>query len=88
MRTFEKHKKKSFPNTFCIPIQKFDKSVGVLEKFREKNIIVYSRIGNRLKTVTKILNENGFSVYNIIVEINNWERKIRFSNAIIKNLKN
>ena len=62
-----------FSDTFCIPVQKIDESIGILETFRDKNIIVFSRNGSRSKTATKILNENGINAYNIIVVMKSWE---------------
>ena len=53
-----------------MPIQKIDESIGILEKFRFNNVIVYCKNGNRSKDVTKILIENGFNAYKMIVEMN------------------
>ena len=51
-------------------------------------MIVYCRNGNRSKTATKILNENGFNAYNMIVGMNSWGWEINLRWQIIKDLKN
>ena len=46
------------------------------DKYRYKKIIVYCRSGNRSGTATKILNENGFTAYNMLGGMNEWKGEV------------
>jgi len=49
-----------------IPVQILDKRLGMLEPYKEKEIYVICRSGNRSGVATKILNSNGFKAKNVL----------------------
>jgi len=49
-----------------IPLQVLSTKVSELEKFRNKEIAVICRSGNRSRTATKFLLEKGFKVKNVL----------------------
>ena len=49
-----------------IPVQELGKRVGELEKYKNKDLVVICRSGNRSAVATKFLNENGFKAKNIL----------------------
>lgn len=49
-----------------IPVQVLDKRMGELEKYKDKDMVVICRSGNRSSVATKMLNENGFKAKNIL----------------------
>ena len=71
---------KSIPNTDCIPVQEIEERMDELNDYRDKNIIVYCRSGNRSGIATKILNENGFNALNMIGGMNGWKGKVEKEN--------
>ena len=76
VRTAEEHKIKSIPDTDCIPVQEIEKRIVELDKYRDKKIIVYCRSGNRSRTATKILKENGFKAFNMLGGMNGWKGEV------------
>ncbi|MAI85618.1 MAG: sulfurtransferase [Candidatus Marinimicrobia bacterium] len=73
VRTIKEHKNKSIPSTDCIPVQELEQRIDELNKHRNKKIIVYCRSGNRSSTAVKILNNSGFSAFNMIGGMNGWK---------------
>jgi len=60
-----------------IPIQQLEDRIHELDKFKDKEIAVICRSGNRSKTGTAILNANGFNAKNVLggmIEYRNNER--------------
>lgn len=49
-----------------IPVQVLAKRLGELEKYKEKNIAVICRSGNRSVAATKIMKTNGFKAKNVL----------------------
>ena len=41
VRTESEHQAKAIPNTTCIPVQELTNRLNEIEKFKDKNIIVY-----------------------------------------------
>ena len=76
VRTESEHQAKAIPNTTCIPVQELTNRLNEIEKFKDKNIILYCRSGNRSKTATKILIENDFKALNLIGGIKEWNGPI------------
>ena len=77
VRTVGEHENKSIRGTKCIPLQEIEQRLDELEDKKRKKIIVYCRSGNRSKTATKILNNNGFYAYNLSGGINQWKGEIQ-----------
>jgi len=60
-----------------IPIQQLEERIHELDKYKDKEIAVICRSGNRSKTGTAILNANGFNAKNVLggmIEYRNNER--------------
>lgn len=53
-------------NVINIPIQQLDQRIGELEKYKDREIAVICRSGNRSNTGTRILRENGFNAKNVL----------------------
>ena len=77
VRTIEEHNTISIPETIVIPVQELEFRLNELNKYKEKQIVVYCRSGNRSKKGTQILNKNGFNAYNLIGGIKAWNGPIQ-----------
>ena len=53
-------------NIINIPIEELESRVGELIKFKDKEIAVICRSGNRSNTGMRILRENGFNAKNVL----------------------
>jgi rhodanese-related sulfurtransferase len=61
-----------------IPIQEIGSRIGELEQYKDKEIAVICRTGNRSSTVTSILRKEGFNAKNVqggMVQYRNSEKK-------------
>ena len=72
VRTLDEHKTISIPNSLIIPVQELESRVNELKKYKDQNIIVYCRSGNRSRTGTEILINNGYNAVNLSGGIINW----------------
>ena len=72
VRTLDEHKTISIPNSLIIPVQELESRVNELKKYKDQNIVVYCRSGNRSRTGTEILINNGYNAVNLIGGIINW----------------
>lgn len=72
VRTVGEHNKIAIPNTPNIPIQELEDRIDELKIYRDRNIIVYCRSGNRSKAGTEILNNNGYNAVNLIGGMKQW----------------
>jgi rhodanese-related sulfurtransferase len=53
-------------NVINIPIQELESRIGELKKYKDKEIAVICRSGNRSNTGAKILRENGYKAKNVL----------------------
>ena len=53
-------------NVINIPIQELENRVGELSEYKDKEIAVICRSGNRSNTGTKILREHGYKAKNVL----------------------
>src|SRR3989339_51249 len=53
-------------NIINIPIEELESRVGELSKFKDKEIAVICRSGNRSNTGMRIVRENGFNAKNVL----------------------
>ena len=53
-------------NVINIPIQQLESRIDELEKYKDQEIAVICRSGNRSNTGTKILREKGFNAKNVL----------------------
>ncbi len=63
------------PGAILIPIQELDSRLKELDKYKDKEIIVYCRSGNRSGTGARILNEKGFNAVNMLGGMIEWNEK-------------
>lgn len=63
------------PGAMLIPIQELDGRIEELDNFREKEIIVYCRSGNRSGVGAKMLIGHGFKAYNLLGGMIEWNEK-------------
>lgn len=57
-----------------IPLNTLAEGMGKLEEYRDNEIIVYCRSGNRSQSGTRILIENGFNAVNMLGGIKAWNK--------------
>ncbi len=61
-------------NSFLLPVQVLENEIGLIEKYKEQDILIYCRSGNRSTVASKILLDAGFTnVYNLRYGISGWE---------------
>ena len=64
-------------NVINIPIQHLDQRIGELEKYKDREIAVICRSGNRSNTGTRILRENGFNAKNVLGGMIEYNREVK-----------
>lgn len=61
-------------NSFLLPVQILENEIGLIEKYKDQDILIYCRSGNRSTVASKILLDAGFTnVYNLRYGISGWE---------------
>ena len=63
-----------------IPVQELDQRIGELEKYKENNIAVICRSGNRSVFATKLLLSNGYKAKNVLGGMRAWNSEIKSGN--------
>jgi rhodanese-related sulfurtransferase len=76
VRTEEEFSEGHLANATLIPLQELNERTNELEQFKEKEIIVYCRSGNRSKTATTLLKTKGFRAMNMEGGIRQWNGTI------------
>ncbi len=61
-------------NAILIPVQELGSRLKELEPYKDKEIIVYCRSGNRSRAATKILLKNGFNAINMTHGMKGWNQ--------------
>jgi rhodanese-related sulfurtransferase len=60
-------------NSFLLPVQVLEQEIGLIEKYKDQDILIYCRSGNRSTVASKILLDAGFTnVYNHRYGISGW----------------
>lgn len=62
-------------NVINIPIQELENRIGELNKYKDNEIAVICRSGNRSNTGTKILRTNGFNAKNVLGGMIDYRRQ-------------
>lgn len=62
-------------NVINIPIQELESRIGELKKYKDKEIAVICRSGNRSNTGTRILREHGFKAKNVLGGMIEYKRQ-------------
>lgn len=63
-------------NVINIPIQELENRVGELSEYKDKEIAVICRSGNRSNTGTKILREKGYKAKNVLGGMIEYRKQI------------
>jgi thioredoxin len=59
-----------------IPVQQLGERLKEIESYKDKDILIYCRSGNRSTVASQILNKNGFKrLYNLRYGYTDWEKK-------------
>jgi rhodanese-related sulfurtransferase len=62
-------------NIINIPIQELETRIGELDKFKDKQIAVICRSGNRSGKGTKILREHGYNAKNVLGGMSEYRKQ-------------
>jgi rhodanese-related sulfurtransferase len=74
VRTIEEYKTGHLRDATLIPVQSLEENLGMLRQDKDKKIIVYCASGNRSVSASRILQEKGFTPFNVkggIIELKN-----------------
>lgn len=75
VRTTGEYEDLHVPGSLLIPLDELSSRLAELDAYKESDILVMCRSGNRSRTASEILVRNGFkAVYNIQQGITGWER--------------
>ncbi len=81
VRTPEEFEQGHISGALNIPVQELESRIGELEKYKNSEIVVYCRSGNRSRRASEILVRNGFKkVYNLVGGIIEWKKQIGIEN--------
>ncbi len=76
VRTQAEYDSGHLEGAILIPVQVLEQNMGVLEQFKDENILVYCASGNRSTVASKLLLEADFSrLYNMRYGIREWLQK-------------
>ena len=74
VRTEREYLQGHLENSFLLPVQVLEDEIGLIEKYKDQDILIYCRSGNRSTVASKILLDAGFTnVYNLRYGISGWE---------------
>lgn len=72
VREVFEHKAQNLAGSILIPLGELQRRIDELEKYREKEIVVYCRSGSRSTTACKLLQAKGFKATNLSGGIIRW----------------
>ena len=59
-------------DAILIPLNTLEQDISKLDKYKNNQIVVYCRSGNRSQAATRYLRENGFEAINMLGGIKAW----------------
>lgn len=60
-------------DAYLLPVQILEREIGSIEKYKDQDILIYCRSGNRSTVASKILLDAGFTnIYNLRYGISGW----------------
>ena len=65
VRTIPEYKEGHLRDSTLIPVHALKENLGMLKQDKNKQIIVYCRVGNRSIAASRILEQNGFTPLNV-----------------------
>lgn len=73
VRTKREYQEGHLEDAYLLPVQILKREIGLIEKYKDQNVLIYCRSGNRSTVASKILLDAGFTnVYNLRYGINGW----------------
>ena len=73
VRTEGEYQQGHLEEAFLLPVQVLEKEIGLIEKYKDQDILIYCRSGNRSTVASKILLDAGFTnVYNLRYGTSGW----------------
>lgn len=66
------HSQKNIPGSVLIPLGQLDHRLSELEKYKDKEIVVYCRSGSRSAYACNILRKQGFNAINLSGGMISW----------------
>lgn len=73
VRSPQEYEDLHIPGAMLIPVQELNQRIEEIESLKDHPVYVYCRSGNRSRTASQILLDNGFSqVYNLDRGISSW----------------
>jgi rhodanese-related sulfurtransferase len=76
VRTKGEYLKGHLEGAYLLPVQILEREIELIEKYKDQDILIYCRSGNRSTVASKILLDSGFTnVYNLRYGINEWIAK-------------
>jgi rhodanese-related sulfurtransferase len=73
VRTEGEYKEGHLEEAFLLPVQILEQEIGLIDEYKDRDILIYCRSGNRSTVASKILLDAGFTnVYNLRYGINGW----------------
>jgi len=74
VRTPEEYADGHIPGSYLIPVQELEQRLDEIDRYRDKQVFVYCRSGNRSMTAASLLEENGFTdIVNLGGGIREWQ---------------
>ena len=61
-------------DAILIPLDKLEEDINKLDKYKDYEVIVYCRSGNRSQGATRFLRKNGFDAQNMLGGIKVWNK--------------
>ena len=82
VRTPEENKELRFKNSVLMPIQNLQNYIQTLGQFKDHNLFIYCRIGNRSVVASQLFSHYGFNnIYNLKDGIVSWKDKSYLENG-------
>jgi rhodanese-related sulfurtransferase len=76
VRTPREYKRGHLKNAILLPVQKLQKRVNKLSKYKDRRVLIYCATGNRSTVASKILIDKGFKrIFNLGGGIAGWGRE-------------
>lgn len=73
VRTKGEYLKGHLEDAYLLPVQILEREIGLIEQYKDQDILIYCRSGNRSTVASKILLNAGFTnVYNLRYGLNEW----------------
>ena len=73
VRTDAEYAEGHLQDSYLLPVQVLSEQISLIEKYKDQDILIYCRSGNRSTVASKILLDAGFTnIYNLRYGIKGW----------------